>query len=69
MSMLKYPAAWALNSDFDPVRTHHSAHPSLVPFQASDPVVSAYAEIIADFSRDEQELLFFRNAHKVYRLD
>lgn len=34
MSMLTYPAAWALNSDFDPVRTHHSAHPSLVPFQA-----------------------------------
>jgi crotonobetainyl-CoA:carnitine CoA-transferase CaiB-like acyl-CoA transferase len=32
--MLTYPAAWALNSDFDPVRTHHSAHPSLVPFQA-----------------------------------
>jgi crotonobetainyl-CoA:carnitine CoA-transferase CaiB-like acyl-CoA transferase len=34
MSMLTYPATWALNSDFDPVRTHHSAHPSLVPFQA-----------------------------------
>lgn len=34
MSMLTYPAAWALNSDFDPVRTHNSAHPSLVPFQA-----------------------------------
>ena len=34
ISMLTYPAAWALNSDFTPVRTHHSAHPSLVPFQA-----------------------------------
>jgi crotonobetainyl-CoA:carnitine CoA-transferase CaiB-like acyl-CoA transferase len=34
LSMLTYPAAWALNSDFAPKRTHHSAHPSLVPFQA-----------------------------------
>lgn len=34
VSMLSYPAAWALNSDFEPVRTHHSAHPSLIPFQA-----------------------------------
>ncbi|MCU1583467.1 MAG: putative CoA-transferase family protein [Microbacteriaceae bacterium] len=34
ISMLTYPAAWALNSDFIPSRTHHSAHPSLVPFQA-----------------------------------
>ncbi len=34
ISMLTYPAAWALNSDFVPVRTHHSAHPSIIPFQA-----------------------------------
>jgi crotonobetainyl-CoA:carnitine CoA-transferase CaiB-like acyl-CoA transferase len=34
VSMLSYPAAWALNSDFEPTRTRHSAHPSLVPFQA-----------------------------------
>lgn len=34
VSMLSYPAAWALNSDFEPIRTRHSAHPSLVPFQA-----------------------------------
>lgn len=34
MSMLTYPAAWALNGDFTPVRTHQSAHPSIVPFQA-----------------------------------
>jgi crotonobetainyl-CoA:carnitine CoA-transferase CaiB-like acyl-CoA transferase len=34
ISMLTYPAAWALNSNFIPARTHHSAHPSLVPFQA-----------------------------------
>jgi crotonobetainyl-CoA:carnitine CoA-transferase CaiB-like acyl-CoA transferase len=33
MSMLTYPAAWALNGDFVPHRTHHSAHPSIVPFQ------------------------------------
>ena len=33
MSMLTYPAAWALNGDFIPHRTHHSAHPSIVPFQ------------------------------------
>ena len=32
--MLTYPAAWALNGDFVPERTHHSAHPSIVPFQA-----------------------------------
>jgi crotonobetainyl-CoA:carnitine CoA-transferase CaiB-like acyl-CoA transferase len=34
VSMLTYPAIWALNGDFHPSRTHHSAHPSLVPFQA-----------------------------------
>jgi crotonobetainyl-CoA:carnitine CoA-transferase CaiB-like acyl-CoA transferase len=34
ISMLTYPAAWHLNTAFEPVRTHHSAHPSLVPFQA-----------------------------------
>jgi crotonobetainyl-CoA:carnitine CoA-transferase CaiB-like acyl-CoA transferase len=34
IAMLTYPAAWQLNSDFEPRRTHHSAHPSLVPFQA-----------------------------------
>ncbi len=34
ISMLTYPAIWSLNGDFLPSRTHHSAHPSLVPFQA-----------------------------------
>jgi crotonobetainyl-CoA:carnitine CoA-transferase CaiB-like acyl-CoA transferase len=34
LSMLTYPAIWNLNGDFEPQRTHHSAHPSLVPFQA-----------------------------------
>lgn len=34
LSMLTYPAIWALNGDFVPTRTHNSAHPSLVPFQA-----------------------------------
>ena len=34
IGMLTYPAAWLLNGDFAPRRTHHSAHPSLVPFQA-----------------------------------
>jgi crotonobetainyl-CoA:carnitine CoA-transferase CaiB-like acyl-CoA transferase len=34
IGMLTYPAIWALNGDFRPTRTHHSAHPSLVPFQA-----------------------------------
>lgn len=34
MSMLTYPATWHLNAGFTPVRTRHSAHPSLVPFQA-----------------------------------
>jgi crotonobetainyl-CoA:carnitine CoA-transferase CaiB-like acyl-CoA transferase len=34
ISMLTYPAIWNLNGDFEPSRTHHSAHPSLVPFQA-----------------------------------
>lgn len=33
VGMLTYPAAWHLNAGFTPVRTHHSAHPSLVPFQ------------------------------------
>jgi crotonobetainyl-CoA:carnitine CoA-transferase CaiB-like acyl-CoA transferase len=34
ISMLTYPAIWSLNGDFEPTRTRHSAHPSLVPFQA-----------------------------------
>src|SRR3954469_15947487 len=34
ISMLTYPAIWNLNGEFEPKRTHHSAHPSLVPFQA-----------------------------------
>jgi predicted TIM-barrel fold metal-dependent hydrolase len=34
-----------------------------------DPVIDAYAEIIKDFTLDEREALFFRNASKVYRLD
>jgi crotonobetainyl-CoA:carnitine CoA-transferase CaiB-like acyl-CoA transferase len=34
VSLLTYPATWLLNTDFQPARTRHSAHPSLVPFQA-----------------------------------
>ena len=34
VAMLNYPGIWALNTDFVPRRTRHSAHPSLVPFQA-----------------------------------
>lgn len=34
VGMLTYPAIWQLNGDFTPRRTRHSAHPSLVPFQA-----------------------------------
>ncbi len=34
MSMLTYPATWHLSAGFEPARTTHSAHPSLVPFQA-----------------------------------
>jgi crotonobetainyl-CoA:carnitine CoA-transferase CaiB-like acyl-CoA transferase len=34
MSMLSYPGVWSLNADFAAKRTRHSAHPSVVPFQA-----------------------------------
>ncbi|GAA0949486.1 CoA transferase [Actinocorallia libanotica] len=34
ISMLTYPGTWHMNAGFTPVRTRHSAHPSLVPFQA-----------------------------------
>ena len=34
VGLLTYPAVWHLNEGFEPVRTRHSAHPSLVPFQA-----------------------------------
>lgn len=34
IGMLAYLATWHLNAGFEPIRTHHSAHPSLVPFQA-----------------------------------
>ncbi|SFK55940.1 Crotonobetainyl-CoA:carnitine CoA-transferase CaiB [Amycolatopsis sacchari] len=33
IGMLTYLATWHLNKGFEPRRTHHSAHPSLVPFQ------------------------------------
>ncbi|WP_238489455.1 CaiB/BaiF CoA transferase family protein [Actinoplanes flavus] len=33
VGMLTYPATWHLNAGFEPARTRHSAHPSLVPFQ------------------------------------
>ena len=33
IGMLTYPATWHLNAGFEPARTRHSAHPSLVPFQ------------------------------------
>jgi crotonobetainyl-CoA:carnitine CoA-transferase CaiB-like acyl-CoA transferase len=33
VSLLTYVATWHLNAGFEPVRTRHSAHPSLVPFQ------------------------------------
>ncbi|MYE66836.1 MAG: amidohydrolase family protein, partial [Acidimicrobiia bacterium] len=31
-------------------------------------VVTAYRQIIADFSHDEQEAMFSRNAERVYRI-
>jgi crotonobetainyl-CoA:carnitine CoA-transferase CaiB-like acyl-CoA transferase len=34
IGLLTYPALWHLTAGFEPVRTRHSAHPSLVPFQA-----------------------------------
>ena len=34
IAMLTYPGVWHLNAGFQPRRTHHSAHPSVVPFQA-----------------------------------
>ncbi|MBX6748809.1 MAG: CoA transferase [Micromonosporaceae bacterium] len=33
LTMLTYPATWHLNAGYEPTRTRHSAHPSLVPFQ------------------------------------
>lgn len=34
LAMLNYPGTWHLNAGYEPARTAHSAHPSLVPFQA-----------------------------------
>lgn len=34
ISMLSYPGVWHLNAGYAPTRTHHSAHPSIIPFQA-----------------------------------
>ncbi|WP_111719032.1 CaiB/BaiF CoA-transferase family protein [Homoserinimonas sp. OAct 916] len=34
LSMLTYPGVWHLNAGYTPRRMHHSAHPSIVPFQA-----------------------------------
>ncbi len=33
ISMLSYPGVWYLNRGLEPARMHHSAHPSIVPFQ------------------------------------
>jgi crotonobetainyl-CoA:carnitine CoA-transferase CaiB-like acyl-CoA transferase len=33
ISLLTYVGTWQMNGGFEPVRTRHSAHPSLVPFQ------------------------------------
>lgn len=33
ISLLTYPATWHMTAAFEPQRTRHSAHPSLVPFQ------------------------------------
>jgi crotonobetainyl-CoA:carnitine CoA-transferase CaiB-like acyl-CoA transferase len=38
ISMLTYPATWHLNAGFEPIRVSHSAHPSLVPFQAFEAI-------------------------------
>jgi crotonobetainyl-CoA:carnitine CoA-transferase CaiB-like acyl-CoA transferase len=34
IGLLTYPATWHLSAGYPPTRTSHSAHPSLVPFQA-----------------------------------
>lgn len=34
VSLLTYPGTWHLTAGYEPVRTSHSAHPSLIPFQA-----------------------------------
>jgi crotonobetainyl-CoA:carnitine CoA-transferase CaiB-like acyl-CoA transferase len=34
VTLLSYPATWHLTAGYTPTRTSHSAHPSLVPFQA-----------------------------------
>ncbi len=34
IGLLSYPATWHLSAGYVPARTRHSAHPSLVPFQA-----------------------------------
>jgi crotonobetainyl-CoA:carnitine CoA-transferase CaiB-like acyl-CoA transferase len=34
VGLLTYPATWHLSAGYTPSRTRHSAHPSLVPFQA-----------------------------------
>lgn len=38
-------------------------------FSSFDHVVNAYAEIIADFTFEEREAMFFRNATALYQLD
>ncbi|GAA1836742.1 CaiB/BaiF CoA-transferase family protein [Pseudonocardia ailaonensis] len=34
ISLLAYPGTWHLSAGYEPARTYHSAHPSLIPFQA-----------------------------------
>lgn len=34
VSLLTYPGTWHLTAGYQPIRARHSAHPSLIPFQA-----------------------------------
>ncbi|MBW0101829.1 CaiB/BaiF CoA-transferase family protein [Pseudonocardia sp. KRD291] len=34
VSLLTYPGTWHMTAGYEPARTSHSAHPSLIPFQA-----------------------------------
>ncbi len=34
VSLLTYPGTWHMTAGYEPARTRHSAHPSLIPFQA-----------------------------------
>jgi predicted TIM-barrel fold metal-dependent hydrolase len=62
---------WVLSciEAFGPARSFFGTNWPIDRLRSSYPdIINAYAEIISDFSEDEQEAMFFRNAERLFRI-